>query len=156
MKDNRIFNEISWYHPKRVLSKKEQIDLVDFLHKSLSQFTDTKAQIQKAIDYALMQVDSFGGFIGIIWDGEEIVGATVVNATGMDGYIPPYILVYIAVDESKRGQGMGQAIIMEIIRKVKCDIALHVEPHNPAVRLYKRMNFSNKYLEMRYQHHDQQ
>ncbi len=33
----------------------------------------------------------------------------------------------------------------------KGDIALHVEPNNPAKFLYEKLGFTNKYLEMRYQ-----
>jgi ribosomal protein S18 acetylase RimI-like enzyme len=29
-------------------------------------------------------------------------------------------------------------------------MALHVEPHNPALRLYERLGYENKYLEMRH------
>ncbi|HAB28956.1 MAG TPA: GNAT family N-acetyltransferase, partial [Xanthomarina gelatinilytica] len=29
------------------------------------------------------------------------------------------------------------------------DVALHVEPNNPAIKLYESLGFTNKYLEMR-------
>jgi ribosomal protein S18 acetylase RimI-like enzyme len=36
-----------------------------------------------------------------------------------------------------------------IIKNTDGDIALHVEPENPALHLYKKLGFTNKYLEMR-------
>ena len=80
-----------------------------------------------------------------------IKAAVVVNKTGMDGYIPAHILVYIAVHESMRGKGIGKEIMQQVMDKAKGGIALHVEPDNPAKKLYERLGFTNKYLEMRYQ-----
>jgi ribosomal protein S18 acetylase RimI-like enzyme len=37
----------------------------------------------------------------------------------------------------------------EAINLAKGDIALHVEPDNPARHLYQKLGFDNKYLEMR-------
>jgi ribosomal protein S18 acetylase RimI-like enzyme len=68
----------------------------------------------------------------------------------MGGYIPEHILVYIAVDGRMRGKGVGKALMEEAILKTPGDIALHVEPHNPARRLYERLGFESKYLEMRF------
>jgi ribosomal protein S18 acetylase RimI-like enzyme len=36
-----------------------------------------------------------------------------------------------------------------IIEATEGDIALHVEPDNPARQLYEKYGFTNKYLEMR-------
>jgi ribosomal protein S18 acetylase RimI-like enzyme len=82
-------------------------------------------------------------------DGENVVGAVVVNQTGMQGYIPENILVYIAVHRDLRGQGIGKVLMTEAINLAKGDIALHVEPDNPARHLYQKLGFDNKYLEMR-------
>jgi ribosomal protein S18 acetylase RimI-like enzyme len=39
--------------------------------------------------------------------------------------------------------------MMEAINTAKGNIALHVEPENPARYLYEKLGFTNKYLEMR-------
>ncbi|MEZ5050412.1 MAG: GNAT family N-acetyltransferase [Saprospiraceae bacterium] len=82
-------------------------------------------------------------------DEQEIVGATVVNKTGMDGYIPENILVYIAIHKDFRGKGIGKKLMSKAIEMSNGDIALHVEPNNPAKILYEKLGFKNKYLEMR-------
>jgi ribosomal protein S18 acetylase RimI-like enzyme len=38
----------------------------------------------------------------------------------------------------------------QAIRLTTGSIALHVEHENPALHLYKKVGFTNKYLEMRY------
>lgn len=126
---------------------KDQI--ASFLEVHLDQFGDKKEDILKCIDYVYNP--NRGGFIIIGAENDEIVGAVVVNETGMDGYIPENILVYIAVHESQRGKGVGKKLMEKAIETAKGGIALHVEPDNPAKRLYERLGFTNKYLEMRLQ-----
>jgi len=36
------------------------------------------------------------------------------------------------------------------LETAKGNVALHVEPNNPAKILYEKLGFTNKYLEMRY------
>ena len=91
-----------------------------------------------------------GGFILTAMEEDEIVGAVVMNKTGMVEYIPENILVYIAVNKEMRGKGIGTQLMKEAIKMAKGDIALHVEPDNPARLLYERMDFTSKYLEMRF------
>lgn len=119
--------------------------IVDFLHTHLEQYGDDKPQIQSCLNY----VHEKGGFIllGIVDD--EIVGAVVINETGMGGYIPENILVYIAMNKKYRGQGFGKELMKNTIKLCKGDIALHVEKDNPAKFLYEKLGFTNPYLEMR-------
>ncbi len=124
--------------------------ILDFLYEQLGEYGDPKEHILKAMDYALKEIPSHGGFIIAATEGKKVVGATVVNRTGMSGYIPENILVYIAVHEDTRGQGLGKKIMKEAIKQAIGDIALHVEPQNPAKFLYEKLGFTNKYLEMRY------
>ena len=58
-------------------------------------------------------------------------------------------MVYIAVDNSQRGKGFGKQLMQKAISIAEGNIALHVEPDNPAKKLYESLGFTNKYLEMR-------
>ena len=73
-----------------------------------------------------------------------------MNETGMEGFIPENILVYIAVDAKFRGKGIGGEMIKEAISRSKGDGKLIVEYANPAKRLYERVGITTKYAEMRY------
>ena len=130
------------------LSKKDEI--ATFLFKHLDQYGDPKEDIMKCLDYALTPDMRRGaGFVVTAREEGNIVGTVVLNETGMSGYIPEYILVYIAVDNSQRGKGIGKKLMSAAIENASGDIALHVEPDNPAKKLYESLGFTNKYLEMR-------
>ncbi|MCB9183622.1 MAG: GNAT family N-acetyltransferase [Flavobacteriales bacterium] len=118
-----------------------------FLEEHLDQFGDRKEDILKCLAYALDP--ERGGFVVVAAEGDAIRGAVVVNETGMSGYIPENILVYIAVDRTQRGKGVGKLLMREALDRAKGAVALHVEPDNPARKLYESLGFTNKYLEMR-------
>lgn len=128
------------------LQKKE---IADFLFVQLEQYGDPIDHILKCLDYALDQAVDKGGFVVMAKESGDIVGAVVVNKTGMSGYIPENILVYIAVDATQRGKGVGKKLVSAVIDLANGAIALHVEPDNPARKLYEKLGFTNKYLEMR-------
>jgi ribosomal-protein-alanine N-acetyltransferase len=129
--------------------KFNNVKIADFLYENLDQFGDKKEFILKAIDYSLNP--DKGGMVVLCVDNEIIFGAVVINKTGMDGYIPANILVYIAIHRDHRGKGIGKKLMQEVMPKTNGGIALHVEPDNPAKYLYEKLGFTNKYIEMRYQ-----
>lgn len=123
---------------------------VDFLHTHLDQFGDSKEAINKCIDFAFGKDGKLGGFLLAAYYEEKLVGALIINNTGMSGYIPEHILVYVAVDASYRGKGFGKEIVEYALKECPGDVKLHVEYENPAKRLYERIGFTTKYAEMRY------
>lgn len=139
------------YNKEHKLSVEEKNKVVDFLFNSLEKYGDPKVQIAKAIGYAQGEYPSFGGFVRVVLKGESIVGALVMNRTGMEGYIPSNILVYVAISPSERGNGLGKRLIQSSIDDTTGGVALHVDSENPARSLYERMGFVNKYLEMRHE-----
>ncbi|EPR71015.1 GNAT family N-acetyltransferase [Cyclobacterium qasimii] len=127
----------------------QKLEIADFLFEHLDQYGDPKEDIMRCLDYALDQAADKGGFSVLAREEGKVVGVVVVNKTGMSGYIPENIIVYIAVDASQRGKGMGKKLMQTAIDMAHGDVALHVEPDNPAKILYEKLGFENKYLEMR-------
>lgn len=132
---------------KTPLSNELSNTIVDFLFTHLEAYGDEKSAIQKCMDYVMNPEK--GGLIIIGKENETIVGITILNKTGMSEFIPENILVYIAVDGTFRGKGYGKKLMQKAINTVEGSIALHVEPENPARKLYESLGFTNKYLEMR-------
>lgn len=126
-------------------------DFIDFLHTHLGRFRDAKEAIDASIGYAFSDAEGKGGFLVLAHEGDTLVGAAVINRTGMEKYIPAHLLVYIAVDAEQRGKGVGRRIVEYIQKECRPGgLALHVEYDNPARRLYERLGFTSKYAEMRY------
>jgi GNAT superfamily N-acetyltransferase len=128
-------------------SKFSDEKIVNFLFTHLDQYGDAKKDIQQCIDYVFNP--NRGGMIFIAEEQNEIVGAVIVNKTGMSGYIPENILVYIAVHKNQRGKGSGKKLMQAVLENCQGDIALHVEKDNPAKFLYEKIGFTAPYLEMR-------
>ena len=127
--------------------------IVDFLHDHLDQYGDEKADIEKSLLYAMGHNGKPGGLVITAENAGGLKGAVVVNKTGMEGYIPENILVYIAIDRDTRGTGLGKKLMQQAIEYSDGDIALHCEPENPAKHLYHKLGFTSKYLEMRLKKH---
>jgi [ribosomal protein S18]-alanine N-acetyltransferase len=128
-----------------------QEDIADFLHEHLDRFRDPRNQIMKCLDYALGKNECRRGFIMVAKEkNNTILGVVVVLETGMSEYVPENLLVYIAVDGKTRGRGIGKSLMEKAVEAARGDVALHVEPDNPARRLYERIGFTSKYLEMRF------
>lgn len=125
-------------------------EIVEFLHKNLRQYRDSKEHIEAAIDYALSKAGGKGGFLILQEIGGILTGVSVVNKTGMRGYIPENILVYLATDAKRAPLGSGTKLLEKALDEAKGSVALHVEYDNPARKIYERTGFTSKYMEMRY------
>lgn len=142
--------EIKVFDQKHMPTEKEKNDVLEFLYENLENYGDPKADILKAMDYSLKQSESFGGFVLSGEEDGKVIGAVVVNKTGMKDYIPENILVYIATHKDHRGKGIGKKLMQKAVETSEGSLALHVEPDNPARFLYEKIGFTTKYIEMRY------
>ena len=143
--------KINTYSQENIATEEIKNDIINFLFESLEQYGDPKSDIQKCMDYAFGLQNKPGGTVHAAIDSEteKMVGAVIVNKTGMAGFIPENILVYIATDKNMRGKGVGKMLMQAAIESSEGDMALHCEPENPARFLYEKLGFTSKYLEMR-------
>lgn len=127
----------------------DQSDVVRFFHKHMKPYEDRPEDIASAMAYAFSDEERAGGFL-VLAEGEgEIAGALLMLRTGMSGYVPPNVLLFVGVRDDLRGQGLGGRIIDRALEACDGDVKLHVEYDNPAKRLYERIGFTTKYAEMR-------
>ncbi len=144
-------NSVNIFTPDQKTTDEEYTKIANFLQEHLEEYGDPLPDIQKAMNFALTTENSFGGAIIVKYLDNQIVASVVLNKTGMKDYIPENILVYIAVHHDYRGRKIGKELMNKAIEISQGNIALHVEPDNPAKFLYEKIGFTNKYLEMRYQ-----
>jgi [ribosomal protein S18]-alanine N-acetyltransferase len=140
---------VSFFTPVNPLNETQKEILANYLVAELGVYGDPKEQVIKCLDYAMDSQKGPGGLVMLAGDLPNPEAAIVLNHTGMSGYIPENILVYFTVSEGNRGNGFGTKMLEIFLEKVEGGIALHVEPNNPAIRLYQKLGFTNKYLEMR-------
>jgi len=124
--------------------------LATFLHEHLKPYEDMVEDIMRGLDYAFSDEPGKGGFVLLAQIDDRLAGALVMLHTGMKGYIPENLLLFVAVDSKTRSRGIGRRLIEKAIADCEGDVCLHVEYENPAKELYERIGFNSKYAEMRY------
>lgn len=124
--------------------------VVHFLHEKMKPYEDKHEDIEKALDYCLNGPFGKSGFIMLARHAGDLVGVLVMLNSGMEGYIPGHILLFVGVEPERRGLGIGRRLIEHCLAQCDGPVKLHVEYDNPAKRLYERIGFSTKYAEMRY------
>ncbi len=122
-----------------------------YLHTTMDPFNDSLEDVNRGLDYAFGKEGAPGGWVMLARLNGELVGVLVMLKTGMHGFIPDNILLYVTVDPSTRGKGIGGKLINHCLEVADGDVKLHVEYDNPAKRLYERLGFTSKYAEMRYE-----
>ncbi len=110
----------------------------------------SRQSIQEAVEYAVKLKPSFGGFILTAEKDRQIVGAIIANRTGMESYNPKNIFVFVSLHEDFQDEALIEALMQRAIRHADGDVAMHVEPDNPALKLYQKLGFQAQYLELRF------
>jgi ribosomal protein S18 acetylase RimI-like enzyme len=124
--------------------------VISFFHETMKPYEDKPRDIKSALNYMYSDVEDKGGFLMAMLVENALGGALLMLNTGMSGYVPENILLFVTVDPELRGKGMGRKLIERSIAECKGEVKLHVEYDNPAKRLYERIGFTSKYAEMRY------
>lgn len=120
-----------------------------FFHETMEPYNDELEDVRAALDYALVPERGQGGFLMLVREDETLLGALLMLRTGMKGYIPENVLLFVSVLPETRGRGIGGELIKRSIAECDGNVKLHVEHDNPAKRLYERLGFTSDYAEMR-------
>lgn len=105
--------------------------IVQFLKHNLGAAWVEETAILKAIEYAVKEIPSFGGFILIAEDAQEIVAALVVNKTGLSGLMPEYVAVLQATKPIAKGKVITRKLEEKAIALSQGDIANLITDFGP-------------------------
>lgn len=127
----------------------EKSPLINFIRENSENKEVSSQMVREAVDYAIKEIPSFGGFILTASDEGQTVGAIVVNKTGLNGGNPKHRVIYLAIKEEYRQKGIGSDLIKKAVHFAKGDISLRVAHNSEAIKLYESLGFETKYVEMR-------
>lgn len=141
--------ETTIYNAFTGMSPLEKSQLVNFLYE-FGENGVSRASISEAMEYALKNKPSFGGFILVTRRIHQVIAAIIANRTGMEGYNPTNIFVYAGFHpDCNEDENFFHAIMRKAIEYADGEIAMHVKPGNPDLKLYKKLGFQAQYLELR-------
>lgn len=127
----------------------EKSPLINFIRDNSENKEVSTQMVREAVDYAIKEIPSFGGFILTAQEEGKMVGAIVVNKTGLNGGNPKHRVVYLSIKKDYRQAGIGSELIKKAVHFAKGDISLRVGYESDAIELYKSLGFQPKYVEMR-------
>ena len=83
-----------------------------------------KEKVTKAVDYALKETISFGGFIVTLEKEGQFVGAIVINKSGMGGLLPENLVVLNGVAPVAAQEEILALLLREAVMFTRGDIAI--------------------------------
>lgn len=122
--------------------------ITKFLHQHLENSDDTASAIRKSLLYSAKEIPSLGGYVFVMEEEDIIIGATVINKTGMSGYQSENLLAYVAVHKEHRNKGVATQLIDKAIPYCNGNITLHINKENNAINLFEKKGFTSNKIQM--------
>jgi GNAT superfamily N-acetyltransferase len=124
-------------------------DIVSFLEDHTAPFNDPIETVISALDYALSSHSHGGGFVLLAILDKNLVGAAICVRMDKVEFVPANLITYLCVHPRHRRKGLGTKLLKQVIEKTEGDIKIHMHASNPALKLFQKMGFDIRYLEMR-------
>lgn len=141
--------KIERYDPYTRLTILEKTRLVDFLQSNLENGHFTPAEIMETLECAVKERPSFGGFVLALLENERLLGAIVVNRTGMEAVDTQHRLSLLGVARSHRHNGVAKKLIAQAMIQTGNGLALQLEPSDGEMAYFEELGFEKKYVVMR-------
>lgn len=129
------------------ISPFEKFGIIQFLEKNTGA---AKANIQHAVDYAIKDCPSFGGFVLSVSENDTPVAVAVVNKTGMGGYQSKNLLAYFAVAPTWQHPDILKSFFLRLLEVANGDLSFNLSFDDPIVPILEEMGFAIHAVEMRF------
>lgn len=140
--------ETVYYNAYSGITLRERTAIIQFL--ATYEPCASRDQICEALDYALKVKPSFGGFVMVTKKEGNIRGVIVANCTGMEGFSAGHLFVFATYNyQNEEDRALMLQLMQQAVRYAKGQVAIHVPPGHPAVKLYSALGFKAELLAMR-------
>ena len=129
------------YDPFTKITPFEKSRVSRFLIKNQEMENLQQTQISAAVEAAVKDVHSFGGFIMTMSDDDELIAVVVVNHTGMERFGPGHLISYFATHKAHQNVGIGRKLLANTISKLNGDVVTHLPLQNPDSELFRELGF---------------
>lgn len=129
------------------ISFQKKSEIISFLNNHPDNPFLDRSTITHLVDYALKEISSFGGFVVTEEEDKKIIGAMVVNNTGMEGYMPNNLIVASGFLPGRQKAGIKKRILQKILYLTKGDTALMIQ--SPACRKSIPKNIGVKTIQLK-------
>jgi hypothetical protein len=123
----------------------EKSKLVDFLFANTENGHFSRNEITEAVECAVKERASLGGFILTLEKNGELAGAIVVNRTDSERVNR---LSFLAIARPHRHNGVAKKLVAQAIEKSGGGLTLQIEPGNGEEDFFKKLGFERKYVVM--------
>ena len=121
----------------------EKSKLVSFLLENSENGQFSRQVITEAVECAIKERASLGGFILTLKKEKELLGVIVVNRTSSDRRQK---LSLLAIARSHRHNGVAKKLVTQAIEKAGSGLSLQIEPGNGEEAFFKKLGFERKYV----------
>ncbi|MCB0522011.1 MAG: GNAT family N-acetyltransferase [Lewinellaceae bacterium] len=138
------------YNPFTRLTLLEKLRLVQFLAENAENGQFSAHEVTEAVECAVKERPSFGGFILTLEEEHEMLGAIVVSCTGMETMNPRHRLMLLAIAKEHRHNGVAKKLVDKAIAQAGGDLSIQLEPGNGEVAFFEKLGFKARYVDMRW------
>lgn len=137
----------NYYNAYTKVTPIQKNSIVNFLHDNIEGDKVSKETIAEAVEYAVKDRPSFGGFVLTAAKEDKLLGAMIVNDTGLELNTKSRI-VFLAIDEKHRQNGVASGLVKRAIELTNGNLSLHLNPENTVIDKIKNLGFQTKYVEL--------
>ena len=137
------------YTPYTGMTILEKSKLIAFFETNTENGHFSKNEIAEALECAIKERPSLGGFVLNLNEENQLVGAMVVHATGMANRNPKYRLSLFAVARNRRHNGIAKHLVDYAKEKTGNGLAVQLKRGDGEVAFFDKLGFKEKYIEMR-------
>ncbi len=129
------------------LNTREKTALVRFI-KANQRGTD-ELSIREAIDFAVKNRPSFGGFILTAYRDNETVATLVAHCTGMESCNTAHRLIYAVSRRNDPSAEEAMTLLMQrAVKQTRGQLSLRVEQSSDTLSFFQKLGFKPRYIEL--------